>query len=216
MSNKTIYIYILIDPRDNNVRYVGKTHDLKHRYYCHTNHFDGTKKSAWIKSIKAIGISPEIDVVEITDEKNWIFWEQHYISLFKFYGFNLTNSTQGGEGGLMSKETKEKMRNAMLNATEEHKKKISIALTGKKPSKQTLLRLRKSHLHQKNENLRKPVIQKELNGNFIRDFVSVSEAARVVCGSVRVNRNIVRAIKNNLTCGGYKWEYKNKVLNNAE
>lgn len=49
----------------------------------------------------------ELDNVE---DKEWNFWEKHYISLFKSWGFNLENKNEGG-GGLSnhSEKTKEKM-----------------------------------------------------------------------------------------------------------
>jgi hypothetical protein len=39
--------------------------------------------------------------LEILDEipfSEWEFWEMHYISLYKSWGFNLVNGTKGGEG----------------------------------------------------------------------------------------------------------------------
>jgi hypothetical protein len=37
----------------------------------------------------------EIDVVKFSE---FSFWEKHYISLFKMFGFKLTNGTEGGDG----------------------------------------------------------------------------------------------------------------------
>lgn len=37
-----------------------------------------------------------LDTVNVCD---WQFWEIHYISLMKSFGFNLTNHTNGGGGG---------------------------------------------------------------------------------------------------------------------
>lgn len=110
---------------------------------------------------------------------------------------------------IMSDETKEKIRQSKLNMSDEYRMKLSIANTGKKATQETLLRLSISHANQTNENLRVPVIQLDLHGNFIKEFVSVAEAAREVGGNVSKNPNIVKCLKGKgLTALGFKWKYK--------
>ncbi len=36
-----------------------------------------------------------MDIVAEVKYSEWEFWEQHYISLFKSFGFNLTNHLKG-------------------------------------------------------------------------------------------------------------------------
>lgn len=51
---------------------------------------------------------------------------------------------------------------------------------------------------------KRPIYQYSLDGEYIRSFSSLAEAAK----EVKVNHsNIIRAAKNNRTCGGYKWSY---------
>jgi hypothetical protein len=100
------YIYTLSDPRYKDcIRYVGKADNPKQRLTC--GHLQSaslktkTIKNSWIKSLKKENLVPILDIIdEINYESSaeWKFWEQHYISLYKTWGFNLTNGTQGGEG----------------------------------------------------------------------------------------------------------------------
>lgn len=93
-----IYIYTLSDPFTKEVRYVGKTNNLKTRYY---NHLKASRKSylsSWIKNLKSKQAKPIIEVVDECELNDWAFWEKHWISQFKTWGFKLTNLTDGGEG----------------------------------------------------------------------------------------------------------------------
>lgn len=95
-----IFIYALIDPVTEEIRYVGKTHNLKARYGKHFNSCNNTKtrNANWIKSLLKRGIKPIMEVIHECDESNWSFWEQHYISLYKSWNLRLNNHTAGGEG----------------------------------------------------------------------------------------------------------------------
>ena len=45
------YIYTLTDPRDNTIKYIGKTNDIEKRLYRHlTEKNNNSKKSNWIKN----------------------------------------------------------------------------------------------------------------------------------------------------------------------
>lgn len=96
---ENITIYSLSDPITNEIRYIGKTLNLKRRYNAHINTFTKTHKDCWIKSLKNKNLLPKLDIVDIVIEKDWAFWEKHYISLYKSWGFNLTNLTDGGDAG---------------------------------------------------------------------------------------------------------------------
>lgn len=87
-------IYALIDPRDNQIKYIGKTNNLERRIKEHFSYRKNTLCSNWIQSLKNVNMKP---IFQIIDEvENWQFWEQHYISLY--WGFDLKNHTKGGEG----------------------------------------------------------------------------------------------------------------------
>lgn len=109
----------------------------------------------------------------------------------------------------LSKVAIEKIRQSKLNMSEEYRAKLSAASKGRKFTEKQKIRLSISHANQKNENLRIPVLQYDLNNNFLREFESVSDAARQTRGSEKYNSNIVVALKKpNRTCFGFKWKYK--------
>lgn len=96
-----IYIYTLSDPTTNMVRYVGKTNNIKKRLILHMSTIEKYKshKNSWLKFLKAKSLKPIIEIIDVVNEENWGFWEQYWISQFKTWGFNLTNSTDGGDSG---------------------------------------------------------------------------------------------------------------------
>lgn len=51
--------------------------------------------------------------------------------------------------------------------------------------------------------VQKPILQYDLEGNFIKEYKSISEAKRI-CGGI----NIGAALQQGHTAGGFKWKYK--------
>jgi hypothetical protein len=96
-----VKIYVLIDPRDNQYKYIGKTkNELSKRLRGHirtTKKYCKTKKEYWIKSLLDIGLKPHIILLEECEADNWedreIYWIKYYSKIY-----NLTNSTEGGDG----------------------------------------------------------------------------------------------------------------------
>ena len=222
-QNKT-FIYVLIDPFTNQVRYVGKADNLKNRLYNHVKSLSKkTKKISWIKSLIKKGVEPEISDIDYVLKSEWEFWEMHYISLYKSWGFKLTNGDNGGVGGCgrisrkMSDVTKEKIRQCKLNMSDEYRSKLRLANLGKKASKQQRLNQSIAHKNQTNENLRTPIVQLDKNKNFIAEHISISEASRFLTGNAKGSSNITRSLKKGTVGFGYYWEYKNQsnAINNA-
>lgn len=63
---KNVYIYALIDPRNDQVRYIGKANNPEERY---TNHFNSardknTHKRNWINSVRNDGYRPELLILD--------------------------------------------------------------------------------------------------------------------------------------------------------
>lgn len=54
-----------------------------------------------------------------------------------------------------------------------------------------------------------PIVQLDLDGNFLNEYPSTNEANR--CTGIR-HGNIWRAVKRNLTAGGYRWIYKRDYI----
>lgn len=165
MKERITYIYALIDPRNNECRYVGKTVNLISRFnnHCTDSLKQNTHKANWIKLLYPL--KPELIVIEKVSE-NWIEAEEFWIKYFSFIGARLTNLTNGGEGCLgyrhtdeskkimskfkkgkdssrkgvvLSEETKLKISNNVKIKMQnfEIKNKISISHKGRKHSEET-------------------------------------------------------------------------------
>lgn len=94
-----ISIYGLHDPITNEIRYVGKTKQpLKKRLSQHlwVKNISNPHKFNWIEKLKNKGLKPNIILLEICDELNWVEREKYWIRSID----NLTNLTYGGEDGL--------------------------------------------------------------------------------------------------------------------
>lgn len=188
-----IYIYTLSD--FSGIRYVGQTKNLKSRFYRHI--FDGekyggkNKRCSWIKSLLNKGERPILEVVDIVDFNDWVFWEQYWISQFKTWGFNLVNDTNGGEGSygrIVSDKTKLKM---------------SLAKKGITPKNINLF---------KKSSIKGIVIQYDLNGVKINEYES-SNYVKNVLGIENVSLVIN---KKRCSAGGYIWRLKGDYLTQEE
>ena len=94
-------IYGLIDPRDGQLRYVGKSSAGLRRPRSHifpsALKKEHTHKAYWLRRLIAAGLQPEIEVLE-TAPADIDDAEKFWIAYFKSIGCNLTNLTEGGEG----------------------------------------------------------------------------------------------------------------------
>lgn len=140
---QTTYIYVLRHPETNEVRYVGKTVDLKDRMKGHKQ-LGRTRCDNWKRALAAFGLLPTFEVVEtVQPGKNWKERECYWIKHYREAGADLTNLTDGGEGHLgqvKSPETLAKMRALYLGRAipPEQRALISRSLTGKKQSPETV------------------------------------------------------------------------------
>jgi predicted GIY-YIG superfamily endonuclease len=210
-----IYIYYL-HKGDDIPFYVGKTKDKKSRLYHHKNKFKN-------KNV----------VLEIIDEvfdQEWKFWEKHYISLFRSWGFKLENKNDGGGGpSFYTEEQKQKMRkprpgsgvkisktlrenNHSKYYTDEIKQKISQKLKGKTKifTKEHKNNLAKANLISKG----KTVECYDLQDNFIQEFSCLREAKEFLLTiNPLISTNVDKQIKDccngrQKTCHNFKFKYK--------
>ena len=97
------YVYGLSDPRNNQLRYVGFTFDLKERLHKHMqpSKISGKNhRSCWLRQLKALKIKPEMFVLETYDTKQEAAQaEIELIAYYKYIGCDLVNGTLGGDGG---------------------------------------------------------------------------------------------------------------------
>jgi hypothetical protein len=131
----TIKIYTLSDPITNEVRYIGQTkNSLEDRLRGHLKGKGKTYRVHWINSLKKKGLVPNIELIEEVDKSVGSQTEIYWILMFRFWGFNLTNLTDGGETSttkniVRSEEWRKNIRIGKLNSdfkySEESKLKMS-------------------------------------------------------------------------------------------
>ena len=131
------------------------------------------------------------------------------------HGYNLR---EPGNSGKHHEETKAKISKSLMGRTinltppqlgkphtEEEKKKISDAMKGKTVSTEAVKKFiawRKSKA--------KPVVQLDLEGNFLKRFESSVQAS----GVIKKTRGAIHvACKRDRLSGGYKWMYENDYIN---
>lgn len=129
------YIYGLVNPETQELRYIGKTTNTLKRYQSHCRAKGNSYRDKWIRSLKDAGLMPEMVIIE-TCGNDWVEAEKFYIAYFKSLGCLLTNLTAGGEGCEGHKhtdETKRIMRLKKLHKplSQEHRESLSSAAMGK-------------------------------------------------------------------------------------
>lgn len=118
------YIYKLIDPETNDIRYIGQTDNIKRRYNDHiSSSFNessdsyNTYKARWIRKLKSRDLLPLIEIVEeCIDFIQSNIRENYYIQKLTNEGYKLTNS-HSLDVTEFSLETKKKMSNARKGKT---------------------------------------------------------------------------------------------------
>lgn len=135
----TVYIYGLFDPRNLELRYIGRAKNPQNRFYRHIHEArksTATHKSAWIRGLLNDNLKPAIEILEECTEDNWQEIEQAWIAEAKEKGANILNETLGGEGLIgyvYSEEQKQhfsKIRKGR-KLSEKAKELLRIANTGK-------------------------------------------------------------------------------------
>jgi hypothetical protein len=203
MINQLTYIYYLHNG-DNIPFYVGKTIRK-----------DNSRLNAHKSSLQ------ENTYLEIIDEiptEEWKFWEKYYISLFKSWGFKLANKNNGGGGcvtHIVSKETREKIskyhKGKSKPFSEEHKINHKRAYNNREVTWGNIISkgLKGRKITWKQGNVGKPstfILQYDLEGNFIKEWPSIKEAASYY----KLDEGTLSNCCNNKkvkTCGGFKWSF---------
>lgn len=126
--NSQYLIYGLVDPRDGNLRYIGKScqgiNRAREHYYPSYLDVDRSYCGNWIRELKKVGLTfTWVIIQEFSDSEILSQAERHWISYFRTMGHRLTNLTLGGEGTLG------------FSPNLETRNKISLALKGRSKSK---------------------------------------------------------------------------------
>jgi group I intron endonuclease len=201
-----IGIYKITSP--TNKIYIGQSINVENRIK--TYKYIGNRKHQHKlnNSIKKYGL--ENHIFEIIEEcsieqlnEREIYWIQYYESVIK--GLNLT---YGGEGGKQSEEVKIKKSKSMTGKifSDETKKKMSESKKGHIMYTDEWKEKMKNGAWNSGTSS-KPVLQYDLEGNFIKEWNSISKAANHINKSTSA---ISECCKNKRkTAYGYKWKYKN-------
>ncbi len=212
-----IKIYSLSDPRNGYIRYIGMTSkDLNYRLRKHLHCKANYLKVRWIKELKELKLKPIIEEIDIVPFENWQFWESWYIDLFRYYGFNLFNLTNGGDGTFGHKhtlETKKILREkrslqTFSNETLEHLSKVRMNnknAYGKKHTDE--MKLNKSNTQR--GKFGGTILREDKNGDVI-EFRSIKDAADSINKSYKDIWYACTKREGKLY-KGYYWRYKDNI-----
>lgn len=143
-------IYGLSDPITDEIRYVGKAVDLYTRI---RNHYKPsrlkakTHKNNWLNSMLNNNQFANVIIVEECENGDQLNeCEIKWIKYYRELGNDLTNGTEGGDGGKMSPESIEKMRATKIGVklSHDHKLNISEGNKGRIVSEETRKKLSES------------------------------------------------------------------------
>jgi hypothetical protein len=138
-----VFIYGLVDPRTNLIRYIGWTPNAKIRYGKHINESkrETNHKANWIKQLLSLNLKPALIILDEVSVEDWSLAESAWILYGLEQDWPLTNMTLGGEGTLgciPSRETRNKMRESGKKKifSDEHRENMRRAGLGKILSKE--------------------------------------------------------------------------------
>jgi hypothetical protein len=174
--DKIIYIYFL-HKNDNTPFYIGKTNNIKKRKLNHKQHF---------------GFNICLEVIDKIPSNEWKFWEKHYISLFKSWGFNLMNKNNGGNGPEYFPE--------------EAKLKLSKLFKGRIcPNKGKKFKnvASKANVGRKNKYI---IYQYDLDGNLIKEWLKPKDIVKYLKHDFSGIRQV--CVGKQSSAYGFKWSWK--------
>lgn len=237
--NQISYIYALIDPRNEEVRYIGQSITPYERYTRHIwnahNINNNYHVSNFILLLHDGGLKPKLKILEecIADKSDER--EQYWISYHKLAGCRLTNMTEGGQIHRHNDEIKKKLSEVGSEPVEQYdmegnyirefksakeageilgisNEKISAAISGSRKSSGGY-QWKKKHSNKEIKPYKsysdisaaKKIYQYTIDGNYVREWESVAEAAR--CISISESTIISVASGKGKTAKGYQWRY---------
>lgn len=130
------YIYALVDPRTDEIRYIGKSNNPRIRLAGHicVARTKQHHRARWIRKLLEFGLRPYAIILEKVVEGIWQEREQWWIAKLRVEGIRLVNETDGGDGALgLSERARQigKEANRKWIRTPEIREKISIANRGR-------------------------------------------------------------------------------------
>jgi len=187
MEHTKIYF---IHNGDNTPFYIGKSNRPQGRVGHHRKNF---------------GENITLEIIDKVPLNEWKFWETYWIEQFKSWGFDLKNKNKGGGGATkqnFSSQRNKKIAKANMGMSKSHK--------GKPLSEEHKAAIKKTRGFLKDREvtwLSQPVLQYDLDGNFIKEFASQTEA-QYIMGKPNSDGIGACCRGNQKTAYGYKWKYK--------
>lgn len=95
-----VFIYSLIDPRDQETRYIGKTIDPDRRANDHLKYAENPQvpKDWWVRILIYKGLEPIFRILIEVPDDCWQNYEKGFIAHYRKIGCRLLNMTDGGDG----------------------------------------------------------------------------------------------------------------------
>jgi hypothetical protein len=121
-----VFIYGLIDPRTDLIRYVGFAVDMKDRLKSHMRDCKSirTHKTNWLNQLLKLRLKPIVFILDKVPYDDWSLCESAWIVYGLEQGWPLTNMTLGGEGTLGRNHTEEARSKMRGRKSSEHTKKL--------------------------------------------------------------------------------------------
>jgi len=223
---RNYYFYVLKDPKTFEIRYFGKTINLNKRLKDHIYESKNcnTHKCNWIKSINFNPIIQCVFFQECTIKESSKIEKTILRKLMK--KFNLTNSWDNCIGAFKTGklvhqyDLKGNFIKTFENATHAESEtdvyNSNILRSCKKSGPKGMVsagnylwlfkKYKKYPYPLKRNNGEKPIIQYDLNGNYIKEFISAREASKKLNINYKLISRVCRG-KRNKTCG-YKFKFK--------
>jgi len=104
MNTQTTFIYALLDPRTQVVRYIGKSDNPKRRLSQHLRSASwsspfGIHRLNWIRSLLREGVKPKLEIIDEVSQTEWQAVEAAYVIFYRDEeGCDLVNTQPGGIG----------------------------------------------------------------------------------------------------------------------
>lgn len=172
----TTYIYGLIDPFTDEMRYIGKSIRPEGRLRDHCNDHSDCHRTHWIQSVLARGERPKLVILqELDDSADWQQAERDWIAKVRSEGARLTNSTDGGDG--------------VLNLCAESKAKMLKTWTGRKHRPESLQKMADASRGRVKSEASKQIMREKMRGRVITWADKVSKGVR------KLTDNQVREIR---------------------
>lgn len=162
---KPAHIYILIDPRSDEIRYVGKSIRPEQRLQNHMNERSNCHRSHWLQQLKSAGLTPRMEIVEtVIGEWPWQESEKRWIAKLAAMGARLTNNTAGGDG--------------VCNLPPETRARVAATWRGRKHRPESLVKIGVASRGRRHTEERRSLMSAKMTGRKIHWVGKVAAALR--------------------------------------